>query len=72
MNEEEIGAWKLYVSLEAEYGSGPIKETWHDLDKESQEYAITLYRQIDSAAKRLADSIDKELFGRLVNQEHWT
>lgn len=72
MTEEELGAWRIYVRLEEFGNASTLKESWHDLSYEEQQYYIRMYNNIQIAAQRLASDIDKQVFSKLVDQEHWT
>lgn len=68
MNEDELGAWRVYLSLNP-YNND---KEWEELDKENQSYYLQVYEEVKVAAQQLSDRIDKEVYSKLVDQEHWT
>lgn len=70
LTEEEEAAWRLYLKLQPIEPS-PVRP-WGFLDKDSQRFYLNLWRHIKAAADKLATTVEKEVYSKLVNQEHWT
>lgn len=68
MTEDELGAWRVYVSLNP-YNND---KEWEELDKENQSFYLKVYDEVKVAAQQLSDRIEKEVYSKLVDQEHWT
>ena len=68
MTEDELGAWRGYLSLNP-YNND---KEWEELDKENQSYYLQVYEEVKVAAQQLSDRIDKEVYSKLVDQEYWT
>lgn len=68
MTEDELGAWRVYLSLNP-YNND---KEWEELDKENQSFYLKVYDEVKVAAQQLSDRIEKEVYSKLVDQEHWT
>lgn len=68
MTEEELGAWKVYLRL----NMGAPSKKWEELEEWDRQWHLNFFNEIRNTVDLMAQEVEKSVYSKLVDQEHWT